>query len=90
MSQGTIRPTVSISPSVIAESRAVKADERPSLPHFVASDMREFSPIVAPSSIQVDVRAASPSLSRSVDSDTRSKRLYAATRATASAYDADC
>ena len=86
VSHGTIRPTVGISSRVIAASRAVNVDtrvERPSLPHFVASDTRggQFSPIVAPSSIHVDVRAASPSLSRSVDSDTRSKRLYAVTHA---------
>jgi len=88
VSQGTLRPTVGISPSVMAASRAVDVDtqaERPSLPHFVASDKRvgQFSPIVAaaPNSIHVDMRAAPSSLSRCVDKDTRIKRLYAATHA---------
>jgi len=86
VSQRTVRPTVGISASAIAPLRAVNVDtrvERLSSPHFVASDTRrgQFSPIVAPNSIHVDVRAASPSLSRIIDSDTRSKRLYAATHA---------
>ena len=76
MSLGTIRPTVDISHNVIASSRAVERVERPSLPHFVASDTREFSPIVA-----ANQRAASSPLSRGVDTDTHSKRLYAATHA---------
>ena len=79
VSQGTIRPTVGISPNVIAPSRAVDVDvpiERPSLPHFVASDTRQFSLIVA-----ADKRVASSPLSRGVDSDTHSKRLYAAAHA---------
>jgi len=76
VSQGTIRPTVDISPNVIAPSRAVDADthiERPSLPHFVASDTPEFLPIAA-----AEKRVAS---SRFVGKDAHSKRLYAAAHA---------
>ena len=79
VSQGTIRPTVDISPNVIASSRAVGVDvpiERPSLPHFATSNTRQFSPIVA-----ADKRVASSLLSRGVAGDTHSKRLYAAAHA---------
>ena len=75
VSQGIIRPTVDISTSV-ASLRAVDADthvERPSLPHFVASDTLEFSPIAA-----AEKRVAS---SRFVGNDAHSKRLYAAAHA---------
>jgi len=79
VSQGTIRSTVDISSNVIASSRAVDVDvpiERPSLPHFVASDTRQFSPIVT-----ADKSVASSPLSRGVDTHTQSKRLYAAAHA---------
>jgi len=79
VSQGTIQPTVGISPNVIAPSRAVDVDvpiQRPSLPHFVASDTSEILPTVA-----ADKRVASSPLSRFVDHDTHSKRLYAAAHA---------
>ena len=86
MSHSVVRPTVDISPSVMAASRDVNVDtraERPSLPHFVDSDTHvgRFSPIVAaaPNSIDVDIHAAPSSLSLCVDSDTHIKRLYAAT-----------
>jgi len=88
VSQGTVWPTVGISPSVIAASRVVDVDtrvDRPSLPHFVASDTRsgQCSPIVAAATntIHVDMCAAPSPLSRCVDSDTHTKRLYAATHA---------
>jgi len=79
VSQGTIRPTVGISPNVIASSHAVDVDvhtQRTSQPHFVAGETRKFLPI------QVDVHAAPSSpLSSCVDSHTQNKRLYAATHA---------
>jgi len=79
VSQGTIRPTVDISPSVIASSGAVDVDvrtQRPSQPHFVAGDTRKFLPI------HVDVHSAPLTpLSSCVDSHAHSKRLYAAAHA---------
>ena len=73
MSQGTVRPTVGVSPSAMAASRAVDVNTR----------VGQFSPIVAaaPNSIHVDMRAAPSPLSRCVDSDMRIKRLYATTHA---------
>jgi len=75
VSHGTVRPTVGISTNVIAASRVVNADTR------VERTTREFSPIVASSSVDVHMHVAPSPLSRCVDSDTHSKRLYAAAHA---------
>jgi len=83
VSQGIVRPTVGISPSVMASSRDVTVDTRAGRPlsPFVDSDTQvgRFSPIVAAAPSSID--AAPSPLSRGVDSDTRIKRLYAATHA---------
>jgi len=75
VSQGTVRPTVDISHNVIASSHAVDADTR------VERTTRDISPIVASSSVDVHMHAAPSPFSRYVDSDTHSKRLYAAAHA---------